>query len=196
MSARRPWAWPLVSVYRAALAVKEALRGEPKRLQWPVVSVGSVSAGGAGKTPVVIALAQMLKARGWSVDVLSRGYGRSGREVELVSVTDTNRFGDEPVLIAQRAEVPVWVGPDRFAAGQRAEATVQDRGLHLLDDGLQHRQLARVVDVVLVTADDIDDALLPAGNLREPVHALVRADFVAVREEEIEYVAPRLKQFV
>jgi tetraacyldisaccharide 4'-kinase len=196
MSVRRPWAWPLVPVYRMALAVKEALRGEPKRLQWPVVSVGSVSAGGAGKTPVVIALAQMLKARGWNVDVLSRGYGRKGTGVEMVEGTDVARFGDEPVLIAQRAEIPVWVGADRFAAGQRAEAVVQDRGLHLLDDGLQHRQLARTVDVVLVTADDIDDALLPAGNLREPVHALVRADFVAVREEEIEYVAPRLKQFV
>jgi len=195
MSARRPWAWPLVPVYRAALAVKESLRGEPKRLQWPVVSVGSVSAGGAGKTPVVIALTQMLKVRGWSVDVLSRGYGRSGSRVELVDGSDTVRFGDEPVLISQRAEVPVWVGVDRFAAGTRAEANANVRGVHLLDDGLQHRQLARAVDVVLVTADDLDDALLPAGDLREPLNALARADFVAVREEEMDYVAPRLKHF-
>jgi len=196
MSVRRPWAWPLVPVYRAVLAAKEALRGEPKRLQWPVVSVGSLSAGGAGKTPVVIALAQMLKARGWSVDVLSRGYGRSGRGVELVEGTDTARFGDEPVLIAQRAEVPVWVGADRFAAGTQAENAKKNRAVHLLDDGMQHRQLARAVDVVLVTADDLDDALLPAGNLREPLRGLARADFVAVREEEMNYVAPRLKQFV
>src|SRR5271156_3603930 len=138
MSARRPWAWPLVPVYRAALAVKDALRGEPKQLQWPVVSVGSLSAGGAGKTPVVIALARMLKARGWDVDVLSRGYGRSGSGVERVEGTDTVRFGDEPVLIAQRAEVPVWVGADRFAAGQRAESEARDRGVHVLDDGMQH----------------------------------------------------------
>ena len=210
MSVRRPWAWPLVPVYRAALAVKDALRGEPKRLQWPVVSVGSLSAGGAGKTPVVIAIAQMLKARGWNVDVLMRGYGRSGSSVELVEGPDTVRFGDEPVLIAQRAEVPVWVGADRFAAGSSAESVPSHssrqeprdewgtqnaggRGVHVLDDGMQHRQLARVVDVVLVTADDLDDALLPAGNLREPLSALVRADFVAVREEEMESVAPRLK---
>jgi tetraacyldisaccharide 4'-kinase len=123
MSARRPWAWPLVPVYRAALAMKESLRGEPKRLQWPVVSVGSVSTGGAGKTPVVIALAQMLKSRGWDVDVLSRGYGRSGHGVEQVAGLDTVRFGDEPVLISQRAEVPVWVGADRFTAGVKSEAS-------------------------------------------------------------------------
>ena len=196
MSARRPWVWPLVPIYRAVLTVKESLRSEPKRLQWPVVSVGSLSAGGAGKTPVVIALTQMLKARGWNVDVLSRGYGRRGSGVELVEGTDTRRFGDEPVLVAQRAEVPVWVGADRYAAGVRAEDAVKDRGVHLLDDGFQHRRLARAVDVVLVTADDLDDALLPAGNLREPLHELARADFVAVREEEADYVVPRVKPFL
>jgi tetraacyldisaccharide 4'-kinase len=193
MSARRPWAWPLVPVYRAALTVKAALRGEPKRLQRPVVSVGSLSAGGAGKTPVVIALAQMLKERGWSVDVLSRGYGRAGRAVELAEGTDTVRFGDEPVLIAERTEVPVWVGTDRFAAGERAESEAKGRSVHILDDGFQHRQLARTVDIVLATYDDLEDALLPAGNLREPLSALQRADFVAVREEEMDYVASRVK---
>jgi tetraacyldisaccharide 4'-kinase len=202
MSARRPWAWPLVPVYRTALAVKDALRGKPKRLQWPVVSVGSLSAGGAGKTPVVIALAQMLKARGWDVDVLSRGYGRSGSGsgVELVIGADTARFGDEPVLISQRTGVPVRVSADRFAAGTKSEtsgaATDVKRGIHLLDDGMQHRQLGRAADVVLVTADDLDDALLPAGNLREPLNALARATFAVVRKEEMEFVAPRLKQFV
>ena len=238
MSARRPWAWPLVGVYRAALAVKHALRGEPKRLVWPVVSVGSRSAGGAGKTPVVIALALLLKERGWGVDVLSRGYGRAGSGVEMVAATvekqilrsaqddnqkskgnrvaeDAARFGDEPVLIAARADVPVWVGTERYAAGAAAEARAltqrknaegakecavanpdetqilrcaQDdkpKGIHLLDDGFQHRQLARAMDVVLVTAEDLDDALLPAGNLREPLGALARADVVVVREEEI-----------
>ena len=196
MSARRPWAWPLVPVYRAVLDVKEALRGRPKRLQWPVVSVGSLSAGGAGKTPVVIAIAQMLKARGWDVDVLSRGYGRMGSGVESVASADALRFGDEPVLIAQRAEVPVWLGADRYAAGTRAESDTKARGVHVLDDGMQHMRLARAADVVLVTYDDLEDVLLPAGNLREPLQALARADFVAVREEEMDYVAPRLKQFV
>ena len=225
MSAQRPWAWPLVPVYRAALAVRDALRGEPKRLAWPVVSVGSLSAGGAGKTPVVIALALLLKERGWSVDVLSRGYGRNGRGVEMVAANgekqilplrgaqgqddnallDAERFGDEPVVIARRVGVPVWVGAERLAAGQAAEQVQKQQrtqwtqwknamdategeelgAVHLLDDGFQHRQLARAMDVVLVTSEDMEDALLPAGNVREPLTALGRADVVVVREEEI-----------
>ena len=173
-------------------------RKPAQRLAWPVVSVGSISAGGAGKTPVVIALAEMFAARGWSVDVLSRGYGRVGRGVERVVLSegdDASRFGDEPVLIARRTAVPVWVGAQRFDAGVAAErdagmgengsrgarrpalnalgeARVEDgapgsaaahRSVHLLDDGFQHRQLARDFDVVLVTAEDLQDALLPAG---------------------------------
>jgi tetraacyldisaccharide 4'-kinase len=190
----------LVPVYRAALWLKDALRSEPKQLGWPVVSVGSLSAGGAGKTPVVIALAKMLRERGWGVDVLSRGYGRSGRGVERVVGDDCARFGDEPVLIAQRTGVEVWVGADRFAAGESAEGQTQRAqstqrnaaGLHLLDDGFQHRRLARAIDVVLVTAEDLDDALLPAGNLREPLAALRRADVVVVREDEFEAAGKRV----
>lgn len=195
MSARRPWAWPLVPLYAAGLVVKDSLRTagilKTQRLQWPVVSVGSLSAGGAGKTPVVIALAEMMKARGWSVDVLSRGYRRSGSAVERVQ-TDTEfateRYGDEPLMIAKRADVPVWVAEQRLDAGHAAEnsggSTGGTKRIHLLDDGFQHRQLARAVNIALITERDMDDALLPAGNLREPLKALRRADIVVVREEE------------
>jgi tetraacyldisaccharide 4'-kinase len=191
-----------VPLYAAGLAAKDGLRRvgllRTRKLQWPVVSVGSLSAGGAGKTPVVIALAELLHGRGWAVDVLSRGYGRSGRGVERVDpVADgaARRFGDEPVVIAQRAKVPVWVGGERFAAGQAAEASasVTARGVHLLDDGFQHSKLARAVDVVLVTADDLEDALLPAGNRREGLAGLRRADVVVVREEEREHVEARVR---
>ena len=107
------------------------------------------------------------------------------------------RFGDEPTLIAQRTHLPVWVGSDRFAAGQRAEASdaaePSGRGLHLLDDGFQHRKLARTVDIVLLTAEDLDDALLPAGNLREPLSALPRADLVILRQEEAERIESRVQ---
>src|ERR1039457_995570 len=116
----------------------------------------------------------MLRDRGWAVDVLSRGYGREGRGVERVNPAAdraARRFGDEPVLLAQRLGVPVWVGAERFAAGMAAEASVDSsdgtRGVHLLDDGFQHRGLARALDAVLVTAEDLDDVLLPAGDLRE-----------------------------
>jgi tetraacyldisaccharide 4'-kinase len=202
VKARRSWAWPLVPVYRAALALKDGLRRmgwlRVRRLGWPVVSVGSLSAGGAGKTPVVIALARVLAEHGCSSDVLSRGYGREGKEVELV-LPDGDKaarhFGDEPVLIVERTAAPVWVGADRYAAGTAAEAFRQDqeRAVHLLDDGFQHRQLARDFDVVLVTAEDLDDALLPAGNLREPPGALRRADAVVVREDEQEAVTKRVR---
>jgi tetraacyldisaccharide 4'-kinase len=175
--------------------VKDWLRGagvlRTRALQWPVVSVGSLSAGGAGKTPVVIALAKLLREGGWGVDVLSRGYGREGRGVELVSAEvegAARRFGDEPVLIAGQTGVPVWVGADRYAAGRLAEEQVQGslRGVHLLDDGFQHRRLARSVDIVLVTSEDLEDSLLPAGNLREGLAALQRADVLVVRENEVD----------
>ena len=207
MSARRPWAWPLTPLYAAGLAVKDGLRAagllRTRKLKWPVVSVGSLSAGGAGKTPAVIALAKLLAARGWDVDVLSRGYGRQGRGVERVLGTvsrDTTarRFGDEPAMIARATRVPVWVGADRFAAGELAESSTPSaqRGVHLLDDGFQHRRLARTVDVVLITAEDLQDALLPAGNLREPLSALQRADAVVIRQEEWTKVAPRVRELM
>jgi tetraacyldisaccharide 4'-kinase len=205
VKARRPWALAFVPLYAAGLAAKDALRHAgmfPTRtLTWPVVSVGSLSAGGAGKTPVVIALAALLRDREYIVDVLSRGYGRSGHAFERVDASMDNaaaRFGDEPLLITQRAGVPVWVSADRFAAGKAAEANGIGvaRGVHLLDDGFQHRRLARAMDVVLVTAEDLDDALLPAGNRREPLRALRRADAIVVREQERDRVMPQLSRWM
>lgn len=228
MSARRVWAWPLVPLYAAGLAVKDGLRAagvlRTRTLKWPVVSVGSLSAGGAGKTPVVIALAELLSERGWRVDVLSRGYGREGREqphdrlaaqgdhggpgvlrVDGQAEGAAARFGDEPVLIARRAGVPVWVSGERYAAGSAAEEETEssavprndtERRVHLLDDGFQHRALARAVDVVVVTAEDLNDALLPAGNRREPLRALGRADAVVLREEEREEVEAQVRRLV
>ncbi len=207
MKARRGWAWPLVPLYAAGLAVKDGLRAagvlKTRGLTWPVVSVGSLSAGGAGKTPVVIGLAELLRERGWDVDVLSRGYGRMGQGVERVDAEAADaalRFGDEPVVIARRAGVPVWVGAQRFRAGEAAEkkadAAGAGRRVHVLDDGLQHRQLARTVDVVVVTEQDLDDALLPAGNRREPLAALRRADAVVLREEERERIEARVRKLL
>jgi tetraacyldisaccharide 4'-kinase len=195
MNVQRPWARPLVPLYAGVVRLKEFLRGagflRTRKLQWPVVSVGSLSAGGAGKTPVVIALAKLLRDGGWTVDVLSRGYGREGWGMEPVQPEleyAARRFGDEPLLIAEQTGVPVWVGANRYVAGVRAEKQAEDcaRGVHLLDDGFQHRQLARNVDIVLVTSEDLDDVLLPAGNLREDLSALQRADVVVVRQNEVE----------
>jgi tetraacyldisaccharide 4'-kinase len=167
--------------------------------------VGSLSAGGAGKTPVVIALAELLRVKGWSIDVLSRGYGRTGIGVERVDLglcDAAGRFGDEPVVIAQRSGVEVWVGAERFAAGVAAVRFVtsslrnDNQNVHLLDDGFQHWGLERAVDVVLVTEEDLDDALIPAGNRRERLEALRRANVVVLREEERGRVEARVRRWM
>jgi tetraacyldisaccharide 4'-kinase len=142
--------------------------------------VGNLSAGGSGKTPFVILLGELLKTRGVKFDVLSRGYGRESRGVLLVDPGGfAQQFGDEPLLIARKLEVPVIVGEDRYAAGQFAESRFGPQ-LHLLDDGFQHRALARDFDIVLVTPQDATDRLLPAGRLREPLRSLSRADAVVL----------------
>lgn len=151
-----------------------------RRLQGAVISVGNLSAGGSGKTPFVVLLGELLKARGIQFDVLSRGYGRSSRGVLLVDPAGLpQQFGDEPLLIARKLHAPVIVGEDRFEAGRFAEARFGAQ-VHLLDDGFQHRPLARDFDIVLVTPQDASDRLLPAGRLREPLRALQRADAVVL----------------
>lgn len=179
---------------RNALYDRGTLRA--RRLQGPTISVGNLSVGGAGKTPFVILLGQLLQARGIIFDVLSRGYGRASRGVGFVAAKGSPReFGDEPLLIARHLGVPVVVGEDRYAAGVAAEQKFGPR-LHVLDDGFQHRALARDFDIVLVTGDDLHDKLLPAGRLREPLAALRRADAVvlssAVKAEDL----PLQKQLV
>jgi tetraacyldisaccharide 4'-kinase len=156
-------------------------------LESTVISVGSVSAGGAGKTPVVLMLAEILRHRGYAVRILTRGYKRDSETIARVEPFDDARWhGDEPVLLAQRSGVPVYVGADRYQAGVMAEQSEPSARLvvHLLDDGFQHRKLARDVDIVLLTQEDVEDTLLPAGNLREPLEAVAEADIVILREEE------------
>jgi tetraacyldisaccharide 4'-kinase len=175
---------PLTGLYSGASALRNSLfdRGvlQSRRLCQPVISVGNLSAGGAGKTPFVIALGELLKARGMRFDVLSRGYRRKTRGVLVVEPDGSAAdFGDEPLLIARRLGVPVIVGERRYEAGQIAEQKFQPQ-LHLLDDGFQHRSLARDFDIVLLTADDFHDQLLPSGRLREPFSSIERADAIVL----------------
>lgn len=174
----------LSGLFRAGVRTRNALydRGlvKTRHLDGPVVSVGNLSVGGSGKTPFVLLLGELLRSRGISFDVLSRGYRRASRGVMQVDPSGlSGEFGDEPLLIARRLRVPVFVGEDRYAAGLEAEKKF-GRRLHLLDDGFQHRQLARQFDIVLVTAEDARERLLPAGRLREPLSALRRADAVVL----------------
>lgn len=185
---------PLELLYAVALRTRNRHydKAQAQRLRQPVISIGNLSVGGSGKTPLVIHLAKILERHGWSVDVLSRGYRRAGDLVQRVEETgDAGRFGDEPLLIAQSAHVPVYVGASRYQAGLRAEREIRDapKRVHLLDDGFQHRQLARAADIVLVHRDDLTDSLLPAGRLRERLTALERADVILLREEDSELIA-------
>jgi tetraacyldisaccharide 4'-kinase len=178
---------PLTGLYVAATALRNTLfdRGmlSSRRLEQPVVSVGNLSVGGSGKTPFVIALGELLKARGIRFDVLSRGYGRKTRGVLVVDTRgNAADFGDEPLLMARRLGVPVIVGESRYDAGRAAEQKFQSQ-LHILDDGFQHRSLARDFDIVLMTAGDFDDRMLPSGRLREPLSSLQRADAIVLPQD-------------
>ena len=156
------------------------------RLSRPVISVGNISVGGSGKTPFVIMLGELLKQRGIAFDVLSRGYGRETRGTIIVDPKGTARhFGDEPLLIARRLGCPVILGESRYQAGKLAEAQALGTcpQLHILDDGFQHRSLARDFDIVLLTEQDLKDRLLPIGRLREPLTSLHRAAAIVLTEE-------------
>ncbi len=197
--AKRPLLLPLTPLYAAGLALKNTLRESrilPTRaLSKPVISIGSLSAGGAGKTPVVIALARLLQLHHHVPDILSRGYGRTSQAVAQVPLdffASAALYGDEPVEI-MRAGFHVFVGADRHAAGLLSERTHQ-ASVHLLDDGFQHCQLSRALDLVLLTAADVADTLLPAGNLREPLRSLRRAQVVILREEESAQLTPIVRQ--
>jgi tetraacyldisaccharide 4'-kinase len=186
----------LPGIFGAAVRAKNALYDRntihASQLNGPVVSVGNLSVGGTGKTPFVILLGGLLKARGIPFDVLSRGYGRRTSKVHVVDPSGVpTEFGDEPLLIAQKLQVPVVIGKERYEAGIVAEKKYGPQ-LHLLDDGFQHRRLAREFDIVIISAEDLKDDLLPAGRLREPVSSLRRAD-VAVLPEELEVDLPEAK---
>jgi tetraacyldisaccharide 4'-kinase len=178
---RRPWLAPLTPLYAAGLAIRN-LRiehgWEPvRRLRFPVVSIGNLSTGGAGKTPLTIALAMALTQRAARVNP-------DGTAEE---------FGDEPLLIARQADVPVFVARQRYDAGQLAETEPSDSeksAVHLLDDGFQHRQLHRDIDILLLDSRDGRDSLLPAGNLREPLKAARRATVIAIPAQDD---APKLE---
>lgn len=150
------------------------------RLPVPVVVVGNITAGGAGKTPLTIWLAEELRKRGWHPGVVSRGYGGNADGVRKVSHGDTPlEVGDEPLLIKQRTGCPVFVGRDRAAAGKALLAEHPECDLILCDDGLQHYRLARDVEIAVVDRRGFWNGWLqPAGPLREPVSRLRSVDAV------------------
>lgn len=165
---------PLSIVYAAlTLARHQIYRWrivKSTRLPVPVVVVGNVVAGGAGKTPVTMAIVHHLLARGWYPGVISRGYGRTSHDTRAVDVdSNPSDVGDEPLLIRQKTNVPVWVGKLRAQAGQALLQAHPQTNILVCDDGLQHLALARDVDICVMDDRGIGNGwLLPAGPLREP----------------------------
>jgi tetraacyldisaccharide 4'-kinase len=156
------------------------------RLIRPVISVGNLSVGGSGKTPVVGYIAQLLVESGERPAILTRGYGRRSREpITIVSDGTSPRAGvdaagDEPLMLARALRgVSVVAGASRYLAGRLAEEQL-GATVHVLDDGFQHVQIERTVDLLLVCEDDLRDRPLPTGRLREPLTAGAAADAALV----------------
>lgn len=166
--------WPLSRLY-GALAAREraAYRRGAKasvRLPVPVVVVGNVVAGGAGKTPTTLAIVQHLQSRGWRPGIVSRGHGRASLDCrEAQPDSDPRDVGDEPLLLRRRTGAPVFVAARRADAGRALLAAHPDCDILVCDDGLQHLALARDLEIVVFDARGIGNGwLLPAGPLREP----------------------------
>jgi tetraacyldisaccharide 4'-kinase len=179
-------------LYGQAMRVRRRwVEQHPERRQHlsrPVISVGNLSMGGTGKSPVVAAIAQWLVEHGERPAILSRGYGRVDNADGVVVVSDGSRIlegfarsGDEPLMLARQvAGAAVCVSPDRHLAGTLAERRLGCT-VHVLDDGFQHLQLARDLDVLVTTIGEIPEGrVIPMGRLREPLDAAARAQVLVV----------------
>ena len=180
-----PFSW----LFRLGVAIKNYLYDHKLlpvyRAPIPVISVGGLEAGGSGKTPVLLALIRYFSNRGTTLAVVSRGYQRQSEGIRcLKEEADWRGFGDEAYLVWQKTHVPVVVGKKWRAAQWAAENLAPD--LLLVDDGFQHRKLARTVDLVVSSEWDSqkDERLLPAGNLREPVKNVRRAHIWLLRQRK------------
>lgn len=158
-----------------------------QRLSVPVIVVGNINVGGSGKTPAVIWLVEQLIKRGFKPGVISRGYGGSARlPTKVTAASDASVAGDEPVLIANRCDCPVWVGENRVEVGKDLLDAHPECNVIISDDGLQHYRLVRDVEIAVVDGESLPNArLLPAGPLREPYTRLNKVDAIICNGEKI-----------
>ncbi|QJR12174.1 Tetraacyldisaccharide 4'-kinase [Usitatibacter rugosus] len=197
---------PLSVLFRFAVFLRRfAYRSglvKPWRAKVPVIVVGNISVGGTGKTPVTIAIVEMLKANGFTPGVVSRGYGSvpsteqdpSGVVRVFPERATPELFGDEPVVIARRCRVPVFISPNRPAAVQALLRTSPEIDVVVSDDGLQHYALGRDIEIAVVDGERRfgNGLLLPSGPLREPVSRLKEVDAAIVTGGHSDQVpAPR-----
>jgi tetraacyldisaccharide 4'-kinase len=178
------WLRALVPLYRGANRLDrwQGIRRRPKDLEQAyIIVVGNLTVGGSGKTPLVVRLCRLLTQAGFKPGVVSRGYGRQERGLRLVGASsDPRTVGDEPLLIARQAGVPVIVAENRCLAAR----TLLERGVDLIvaDDGLQHYRLPRDLEICVVDGSRLfgNGRALPAGPLREPLERLATVDYIVV----------------
>jgi len=175
----------------AARRRKAFLTGQKpiRKLPVPVIVVGNIVVGGAGKTPAVLAVVHALKQLGYNPGILSRGYGAALKHPRKVHHhSRSSEVGDEPILLLNQAQVPVAVGVDRFAVGQLLLAHHPEIDCLVCDDGLQHYGLYRDLELLVIARDRGigNGALLPAGPLREPVTRVEQVDAVVLHGHSAE----------
>ena len=187
---------PLSGLY-SVMAGRARHQAQAQRLAVPVVVVGNITVGGAGKTPLTLWLATQLRERGWRPGIVSRGYGGAStlpRPVTLDSLPA--EVGDEPLLLCRRSGVPVWVGRDRVAAGRALLAAHPEVDVVLCDDGLQHYRLARDVEIAVFDGRGAGNGWrLPAGPLRESLERLREVDAVVCNGAADARLQPELPRF-
>ena len=195
--------FPLALFYQATIFWRNILYNYKffisRTLPTKIISVGNITSGGTGKTPMVIYLVEKLKESGKSVAILSRGYGRKTAGTQLVTdgqkpVDDWRNFGDEPTLMAKKLKgTPIVVDENRYRGGLFLVDKFKPDVI-ILDDGFQHRSLDRNIDIVLLNSQDDrkDYKLIPYGKLREPIKHLKRADILVFTKTNITNPSPYL----
>jgi tetraacyldisaccharide 4'-kinase len=190
--------WPLSLAFRVAVALRRLLyrsRLLPSAHPGiPVVIVGNLVAGGSGKTPLVIWIAEHLRRQGWTPAIVSRGYGAAAGPPRAATIaSQADEVGDEPIVLARRTGCPVWIGGDRLELIKALRAVHEDVDVLVLDDGLQHYRLRRDVEIAVVDARGFGNGfMLPAGPLREPRSRLRSVDAVVAHNASVNGYAMRL----
>ena len=177
---------PLATLFGSLVALRRALYRAglfaSQRLPVPVIVVGNITAGGTGKTPLVLWLCDFLREHGYRPGIVSRGYGGRGQTTAVRESSAPDVAGDEPVLLARRSRCPVWIGRDRVAAARALLAANPGCDIIVADDGLQHYRLGRDFEIAVVDGSrGAGNGLpLPAGPLRESTRRLEQVDAVVV----------------
>lgn len=182
--------WPASLLFGFAVTLRRLLYRlhvlKSYKTEIPVVVIGNLSVGGAGKTPLVLWIADFLKRSGWKPGIVSRGYGGSvagqgGAPRAATIASDPAEVGDEPMLLSRRSGCPVWVAAERIAACRALRAESPECDVIVCDDGLQHYALRRDLEICVVDAHGLGNGLLlPAGPLREPLSRLRSVDAVVM----------------